>query len=41
MCVGCFRTLDEISAWITLSDEKRIEIMESLKKRCSQMPQNR
>ena len=40
ICVGCFRTLDEISVWSRLSDQKRIEIMDSLKKRGSQMPQN-
>ena len=41
ICIGCYRTLDEISVWSTLSDEKRDEIMESVKKRGSQMPQNR
>ena len=41
ICIGCFRTLDEISVWSNLSNEKRNKIMESLKKRGSQMPQNR
>ena len=42
MCIGCFRTLDEISSWIKLSDEKRTKIMKSLKKRGSQIAtQNR
>jgi len=41
ICIGCFRTLDEISVWSKLSDLKRNEIMESVKKRGSQMPQNR
>ena len=37
ICIGCFRTLDEISSWIKLSDEKRAKIMKSLKKRGSQI----
>jgi len=41
ICIGCFRTLDEISVWSKLSSQKRAEIMESVKKRGSQMPQNR
>jgi len=41
VCIGCYRTLDEISVWSTLSDQKRNEIMQSVKKRGSQMPQNR
>ena len=41
ICIGCFRTLDEISVWSKLSSLKRSEIMESAKKRGSQMPQNR
>ena len=41
ICIGCFRTLDEISVWSKLSSLKRNEIMEIAKKRGSQMPQNR
>ena len=41
ICVGCFRTLEEISVWGSVSDEKRTEIMESLKKRSSQKAENR
>ena len=41
ICIGCFRTLDEISVWSKLSSLKRSEIMDSAKKRGSQMPQNR
>ena len=40
ICIGCFRTLDEISVWSKLSSLKRNEIMEIAKKRGSQMPQN-
>ncbi len=39
-CIGCFRTLSEISTWSTLTDEKRSKIMESLKKRGSQIRHN-
>jgi hypothetical protein len=41
VCIGCFRTLDEISVWSKLSTLKRNEIMKLVKKRGSQMPQNR
>ena len=41
ICIGCYRTLDEISVWSSLSNENRSKIMDSLKKRGSQMPQNR
>ena len=37
VCIGCFRTLSEISVWSRLSDDKRVKIMESLKKRGSQI----
>ena len=37
ICIGCFRTLDEISSWIKLSDEKRVKIIKSLEKRGSQI----
>jgi predicted Fe-S protein YdhL (DUF1289 family) len=37
VCIGCFRTLSEISVWSRLSDDKRTKIMESLKKRGSQI----
>jgi predicted Fe-S protein YdhL (DUF1289 family) len=41
VCIGCFRTLSEISVWSSLSDDKRTKIMDSLKKRGSQIAQNR
>ena len=37
VCIGCFRTLSEISVWSRLSDDKRTKIMQSLKKRGSQI----
>ncbi len=30
LCLGCFRTLSEIAAWATLSEEKRKELMVEL-----------
>ena len=28
MCVGCYRTADEITAWMNGSDEQRLAILE-------------
>jgi hypothetical protein len=30
LCEGCFRTGDEIGAWIAMSDECRLRIMEEV-----------
>ena len=30
LCVGCYRTIDEIASWSRLSDPERREIMEKL-----------
>ncbi len=30
LCIGCFRTVGEITAWSTLSESTRREIMEIL-----------
>ena len=38
VCIGCFRTLSEISVWSRLSDDKRTKIMESLKKEALRSP---
>ncbi|MGE5493120.1 MAG: DUF1289 domain-containing protein [Actinomycetota bacterium] len=27
LCAGCFRTLDEIAAWSSADDQKRIDIL--------------
>ena len=32
-CIGCGRSLDEIAAWLTISDEQRLAIMEQLPER--------
>jgi len=28
MCIGCFRTLDEISSWRSMTDEEKLKIIE-------------
>ncbi len=33
VCVGCFRTADEIASWASYSDEQRRQIMGTLKER--------
>ncbi len=32
-CIGCGRSLDEIAAWLTITDEQRSAIMEQLPER--------
>lgn len=33
LCLGCFRTLDEIAAWAASSDSTRLEILAKVQKR--------
>jgi predicted Fe-S protein YdhL (DUF1289 family) len=33
LCLGCFRTLDEIAGWSANSDEIRLEILAKVEKR--------
>lgn len=33
LCVGCFRTLDEIAGWSSGSDEQRIAVLVRVEKR--------
>lgn len=33
LCTGCLRTLDEIAAWASYSDQKRNDILASLSER--------
>ena len=35
LCRGCFRTLDEIARWASMSDEERDRVMADLPKRKS------
>jgi predicted Fe-S protein YdhL (DUF1289 family) len=37
ICVGCFRTLDEIAAWGTMTAQSRQAIMDALPDRERQM----
>lgn len=41
LCVGCYRTIDEIREWPQLGKEARIEIMKGLKSRASQVKSTR
>ena len=38
LCQGCGRTLEEIGAWFSMSDEERRTVMEKLPERLRQMP---
>ncbi|MGJ3231277.1 MAG: DUF1289 domain-containing protein [Oceanicaulis sp.] len=33
LCVGCFRTLDELGRWTMMSDAERLEVKSALKDR--------
>ncbi len=41
ICLGCYRTADEIAGWSRLSHDERREIMEGLPKRKSLLPGRR
>lgn len=41
ICVGCNRTIDEISGWSRLSSEERRKIMAELPARSAQLTQRR
>ena len=30
VCIGCYRTLDEIASWMRLSDDAKREVVQSL-----------
>ena len=38
LCLGCGRTLEEIGAWFSMSDEERRAVMQELPARLRQMP---
>ncbi|MGH8676464.1 MAG: DUF1289 domain-containing protein [Burkholderiales bacterium] len=38
LCRGCYRTLDEIARWGTMSDAEREGVMEKLPKRAAPTP---
>jgi uncharacterized protein len=41
LCVGCFRTIEEISAWSRLTHEARAAIMEDLPSRAPRLTKRR
>ena len=41
LCVGCFRTLDELGRWTTMSDGERQEVRAALKAREADYRQRR
>jgi uncharacterized protein len=41
ICVGCFRTIDEISSWSRLSHEQRAQVMAELPARAPRLSKRR
>lgn len=41
ICVGCYRTGDEIAAWSRMTPEQRREIMDELSEREKNLPRRR
>ena len=41
ICVGCFRSLEEIGAWSSLSSKVRLDIMAKLPSRASRIEKRR
>ena len=41
ICVGCYRSMEEIGAWSSLSTEVRLEIMSELPSRASRIQKRR
>ncbi len=41
ICVGCYRSMEEIGAWSSLSTEVRLEIMAELPSRASRIQKRR
>jgi predicted Fe-S protein YdhL (DUF1289 family) len=33
LCIGCYRTREEITAWITMTDEQKLEVWKNLRLR--------
>jgi len=38
ICIGCYRTQDEIREWMIFSDEQKKETLEKIKLRKQQIP---
>ena len=41
LCVGCYRSIDEISRWSRMTPDERISIMTQLQSRASQLTKRR
>ena len=41
ICVGCFRTTQEIGMWSLMSDEERREVLDALPERASRVSRRR
>lgn len=41
ICVGCFRTIDEISSWSRLSHDQRAQVMAELPSRAPRLSKRR
>jgi uncharacterized protein len=41
ICIGCYRTIDEISIWSRLTHEARADLMAELPNRASQLTKRR
>ena len=37
VCIGCYRTIDEVGAWGRYSDEQRREVLENCERRFQEM----
>jgi predicted Fe-S protein YdhL (DUF1289 family) len=40
LCRGCYRTLDEIARWSQMTDEERLQVIESTVRRKSAHPED-
>lgn len=40
-CMGCYRTINEITKWINLTDDEKKEIMKKIEKRKRDIIKNR
>ncbi len=41
ICIGCFRSIQEIGAWSVMSNDERREVMKELPDRAKRLPQRR
>jgi predicted Fe-S protein YdhL (DUF1289 family) len=41
VCIGCFRTMDEIAAWMKMTEFQKLEVIAALRERSSPTQQVR